>query len=521
MIYLFTGIETAEWQEKDFQKVIDFAKLHKIDGLIVKVYEVTQGPWYENWQGGFDAVLQFITTAGLDVLPYGYFYGVTPGELLFTHVMLVNYPKFCMNLEETWDNNSTFAATLANTVKGLPGKLWISTWANPVDHHWSENIKILDPLVSVWMPEEYSDSLVQKRLAQFPIVQGEIAPTYAVGQTSVNLTSIIDNASLWEWQDALASPQWVDDFVSHQKGDTTTTAKIILNSQGCVCDVVHSNQLFENEMELCGPWAAKAVAGAGYPGKGSTVSVEDIDQWVDGYVAHQGFTPANFPGVSIKDEENILTALGDHWQEIPSDVATIRKAVQAGYPVLFTANEQNIFRWNGSGWENAYPWKISANHVLPVTGIDANGNFRCPDQLSQVADKDWPPVYDASRLSPSYAVIVQVNNASLKLAAIPSGNPNTWPGTFNAQQQKEVTPVTQATDFKTQAMETTMKQWPPLTNEPPQAIIDSYMQEFLAGRTHGILVASYANVDYHGNPIWVCEFTNGRAEDNQGSVNWY
>lgn len=517
-VYLFCGVETFSWQESDFQKVIDFAVAHKIDGLIVKIFEITQGPWYVE-QGGAQKVLDWITSAGLDVLPYGYFYGVSPEELHFALASLETFGKFCMNCEGTWDNNTTFASTALSVLKNHPGELWISTWANPVDHHWTENISILNPIVQVWMPEEYGDANVARRLSQFPIVAGHIFPTYEINSNTISLTSITDNPSLWEWQLAEANPQWIDDYVTHLKGTAPVVTQVKLNSQGCVCDVIRSNQLFENEMELCGPWAAKAVAGAGKPGQGSQVSVEDIDQWVDAYVTKEGFTPQNFPGVSIPDMENILKTLGVHWQEIKSDVATIRKVVQAGYAVLFTANEQNIFRWGGSGWVAPYPWSISANHVLPVTGIDANGNFRCPDQLSQVPDANWPPIYYASRLSPSYAVIVQIAGTQ----TIPSGDPSSWPANFNAQGGTPVTTQTntnQQTAWLTEV--TALADHLSLTLHTDSGIMKFVFQEYQNGKYLGPALTEEINsVTWAGQDMTMQLFAGGRVQWINGNATLY
>ena len=215
-VYLFTGIETFSWQLSDFQKVIDFCKAHHIDGIVVKIYEVTQGEWYQNL-GGAANVVGFIEKSGLDCLPYGFYYGATQPELDSIRRYLSIFDRYCCNMEGTWDNNLAMTTTFVNSLKGHTGELWISTWANPADHKWLPNIAAMDMLVQYWMPEEYSDGLIDLRLAQFPPVKGRVVPTYAVNQETIDRMAITDFPSVWEYQGAVANPAWIDQLVAHMK----------------------------------------------------------------------------------------------------------------------------------------------------------------------------------------------------------------------------------------------------------------------------------------------------------------
>lgn len=218
MIYLFTGVETATWSLSDFDNLISFCKAHGIGGVQLKVYEVTQGEWY-NSLGGAPQIVKYLLSSGLDVLPYGYFYGVSQDELDTVKRWLAVYGKFCMNCESEWDNNPAFAQTLTNALQSVPGTLWISTWANPIDHGWIDNITIMDKVVSFWQPEEYGDNLIDLRLAQFPPVRGKILPTYSLSP-SVTVSRMLtqDALSIWEYADARANPALLDSYVSHITG---------------------------------------------------------------------------------------------------------------------------------------------------------------------------------------------------------------------------------------------------------------------------------------------------------------
>lgn len=218
MIYLFTGVETFNWTLSDFDALVAFCKAHDIGGVELKVYEITQGEWY-NHLGGAPQVVKYLLSKGIDVLPYGYFYGISQQELDYVKAWLATYGKFCMNCETEWDNNPSFAQALRVTLLGHPGQLWVSTWANPVDHQWIQNISIMDSIVNVWQPEEYGDNLIDLRLAQFPQTLGKILPTYSLNPSvTINRMLVDDGISIWEYQDALTNSPLLDAYVAHLSG---------------------------------------------------------------------------------------------------------------------------------------------------------------------------------------------------------------------------------------------------------------------------------------------------------------
>ncbi|SRR6266581_517272 len=220
-VLLFTGVETYKWKLVDFQEACNFAKAHRIDGLIVKIYEVTQGEWNTTNGGPTpQQISDLVVSNRLLFYPYGFFYGT----LYTTEVAAVaKYAKqfgvFILNLEGDFDSNNKidhFVNML--TMPSFVGNIWVSTWANPVDHGWISNITKLDDVVTVWQPEEYNDDLIQRRLAQFPTVKGNIYPTYSVGDESLSLIAKTEMPSLWEYQTARSNPIWVDKFVTLIKG---------------------------------------------------------------------------------------------------------------------------------------------------------------------------------------------------------------------------------------------------------------------------------------------------------------
>ncbi len=473
-VLLFTGVETFGWQLTDFDRAIQWCKNHRIDGLIVKVYEVTQGEWYMGL-GGSSVVVNHIRASGLDCLPYGYYYGVSPSELASISFFLAKHGKYCLNLEAEWDGNpNNMIGTLATALSNHPGDLWVSTWANPAEHGWLDNIRTLDPFVSVWMPEEYNDSLTTKRLSQFPTVQGKVCPTYKVNSSTITRMVQTDTPSLWEYIDALANPVWVDAAIAHIKAGGTP---VQLDSNGCVVTVVKSFQLEENESEdLCGPWAAYATAMAVPPGQAPLTDAEKIDQFTDQMVDDYGtahgnaFNHINWPGSLDSDMIWFLNYVRDHtnrihYQVIPATINNVRTAIQAGYPVLFSCNELDIIEERTG--QVPYPW-------------------RSDNPLS------WPQGFNAQNFG---------------------GNvPMNWPS-LGMQQQAQDTWLISA-KFLQAAFGNTA----PYTT----GIALAWQNAYKSGKNYGPPVCTEQNsVDWNNKPIKVQLFAGGVRAEWDGSIHWY
>lgn len=209
--YLFIGTESFKWGPANFDPPIALCKKYRITGLLVKAYEITQGLWYGG-MSGFDAIYKHITGAGLECVPYGFFYGGAglPSEANIGLLFMQKYGRFCMDSESAFDGQSAWGQKLASIWSGHPGELWVSTWANPADHKWLGIIEALRPHVQVWMPQVYSDKLAGMALAQWPKVQS-IQPTVGiVGDGDVNAGALHVNMfggtdlSIWEYQEGIA-----------------------------------------------------------------------------------------------------------------------------------------------------------------------------------------------------------------------------------------------------------------------------------------------------------------------------
>src|SRR5712691_11237378 len=228
--YLFLGIYTEHWQPADFDAPIVLCKKFHIDGLLVKVYEKTQGLWYS---GHFDAIYQRIKAAGLECIPYGFHYG--GAELAAeAHVgldFLQKYGAYCMDAESDFDGHTDWGHDLALIWANHPGQLWISTWANPVDHHWLGIIDALKGEVQTWMPQVYSDDLANRALVQWPKglpmqptvgIVGDGDPN--IGASHVKLFGDTD-LSIWEYREVAGRESQVEGIM-HAFGVIPTVAPI-------------------------------------------------------------------------------------------------------------------------------------------------------------------------------------------------------------------------------------------------------------------------------------------------------
>src|SRR6266581_7546918 len=227
--YLFLGVYTQHWSPSDFDAPIAICKKLGISGLLVKVYEHTQGEWYA---GKFDAIYQRILAAGLECIPFGFHLGNTEGSSVATEAaiglkFMGEYGAYCMDAESAFDGQDAWGKQLAAAWANHPGKLWISTWANPETHKWLGIIDALKPLVSAWMPQCYSDKLADLAKAQWP--HGlPMQPTVGiVGDGDANSpakhTKLFGETdlSIWEYQE-IAGHAATAEAIMHAFGSTVT-----------------------------------------------------------------------------------------------------------------------------------------------------------------------------------------------------------------------------------------------------------------------------------------------------------
>ncbi len=565
MIYLFTGIESFTWQVSDFLKACAFCKSVGIDGLFVKVFDGMQGEWYS---GNFPNIYQAIKGSGLDCIPYGFHYGFDKGSDLNGEADLAvkygkTYGAYIADLEGSWDGEDAWALQLASTIalgqSNKPFKFYVSTWANPRDHGWIANIKVLQSIVTSFLPQAYDDYLYSAMRVQWPAAS-PISPTFHLTQDT-GINSVLDlvddyilgstpDMSLWEYQYAIANPTLVKSIVSLVKG----VKPMLVTNKGAVLDLRQSFQLETGEsQDLCGPWSVAELKYAGLPGKGSSWKAEDVDVYAD-YLADK-FMPGGHvsgQGSSIDNMHSYLQEAGLHWFDMnvsptttqASDLAHIRGALAAGYPVLVTVNELSVM--SKTLGKIPYPWQPAmgpANHIFTVVGVDSAGDLICCDELNN--QEPWPMVYKSANIECHWASIVQVvgpDAAHPWLAPIPSAEPASWPAGFTAQLFINAAPAIDYVQQEADQMwEMFYDQLEALLNAmteylgvPHQALTrptkgTGIYKDWLAryktkGQNLGpVLTFEVKGMNWSGQPIAIQQFAHARAEWNYitNTCHWY
>lgn len=201
---LFIGVESFSWSFADFDRAVAFALSLNFSYLVVKVYEITQGDWYQSL-GGSSAVIAHIKAQGIDVMPYGYLYGnAAATEITAIKDYLNRFGAFCLDMEGEFDNDEPRMLPYYQSLQGHAGNLYISTWANPLDHNWEANIRLMNPLVKAWQPQVYTPYLASVWLAQW--VQAEqsaiLNPTFNIWSdgTSPTTWGPWPEFTVWEYQ---------------------------------------------------------------------------------------------------------------------------------------------------------------------------------------------------------------------------------------------------------------------------------------------------------------------------------
>ena len=109
---------------------------------------------------------------------------------------------------------------------------------------------------------------------------------------------------------------------------------------------------------------------------------------------------ANESGMSLQQLYDLLQEVGLHWQAVAMDADTIRAWVHAGYPVIVAVAETSVHDL-ALGDAVPYPWNPVGNHIIVITGVDAQQNYLVRDSANidrNGALRPGPRTYDANTL---------------------------------------------------------------------------------------------------------------------------
>lgn len=448
---LFIGVESANWNNTDWNNAVLFFRQNNIDLAIIKIYEITQGEWYQN-MGGPDTIIKKFTDAGIAVMPYGYFYGndiITENAAALKY--LNKYPRFCMNMEDGYNSSPNKVKEVVAGLVTHTGQLWISTWANPESMGWLDNLSILAPITSVFMPECYSDTLTKTMYSQYPKLPAgvKIQPTFHVTQTSPIYARPYPQFTLWEYMDAKQGVGALEQYIIQARGYKLMSYPT--NSNGMIANYESITQFQPNHSEFeCG---ATSVALNAFATPYNKPALNDATATINWFEKEYALTagsngPSNTAGASVDDVHTMIKATQGlvptpnilHWFDINtitptsqqgSDINAIKAAITHGYPVIVTVSESSVFDLDLG--KSPYWWGPSGNHILTVVGIAPDGNLLYFDEAAVVEGDGnlqtpktllpQPRRYDNTKTDHSWATVIQLP----WLPPIINGDPLSWP----------------------------------------------------------------------------------------------
>ncbi len=317
---------------------------------------------------------------------------------------------------------------------------------------------------------------------------------------------------------------------------------ILLNHRGMVANLVLVSQFEPQETEMaCGFFAGSSLRAATPPSIPTTLSAEEVDRWADQqYAAVYGsYGAGQTGGISIDQLHTVLHNAGLGYRDIiaivpsstqASDLAHIKAALQAGYPVVATVVEASVRDLTGDlPAGNPYEWNPGCDsqscptHVLVWVGIASDGHLLAIDYANVVGPlqgsntvRPWPRKYDIATIDNTFATVVQLIGPDPQnpwLKAIPSGDPTSWTAGFNAQNFAQGQPdffARESQDCWNSFLVGVLGKEPaPFTTQIAQAWVSAWLD----GKQYGPpLTYEYHSLDTQGRPILVQEFAHARCE---------
>lgn len=219
---LFLGVETATWNNIQFMQAADFARSHHVDNLLLKVADGTN-LWYGG-MSGFKSIASTIHSQGVGCIPYTYSYCNKFGALDTEVGILLAFMQECgvvvMDAEQEWNGQVNAAQHLCSRMQSAQGSFLVSTWADPDLQNWQGVIQALNPCVSAYMPQQYTNYLAscwpQFAAAGAACLQPTIDMTQDFGPNdAVSIAKAAHDQghtaiSVWHYETAAANPSLLD-----------------------------------------------------------------------------------------------------------------------------------------------------------------------------------------------------------------------------------------------------------------------------------------------------------------------
>jgi hypothetical protein len=536
MKYIFIGTESANWSIDNYSVALEKIAQNGYDTVLIKFAD---GP--SLWTSQLNLVPQIkkqCAVMGIEIIPYMFCYGNTTGSSVEQEIVIAKQlvdavnTSLCLDIEDGFDGAAS--GDIATLLGGLGSlsTLYISTWANIVDHGTEGALRGVQSRVKAFLPQVYTSYLVGVWQTQYKNISGAI-PTYNA-DTIGHVT--LSEFGFWEYQDIAQE-----------------SAPIVLKlDRGMILDTPQTSQFLPGDTQgACGYFAVALCKYAVEPGSKQTATARDIDDFALAQykIVYGSIDASQENGMNVPELHTALKNAGNlHYYDIGSitassaqqqDLKSIKRALQAGYPVVAFVSESSVRDLTGDiPTGTPYAWNTAGvNHIITYVGISTNGHLLTLDPANIQGDvsgvntvRPWPRVYDVATIDNQYAVIVQTP----WLTPIPGGEPTEWETNFSAQApgpnpgEEEQggwmsTPqASQATD--TWALGVTFLKAVYSVELPTSSGIHTlWEQEYQQGHNHGYPISLETHsCDWNGGPIIIQYFSSGdRCEWSNGSGKFY
>lgn len=212
---LFIGNECRSWSLAQFADAARRARDLGFDGIVPK-----RADGELKWYGNLSAEKQAVEEQGVKYIPFLYAYGPKFGNTQIERecALIAEIQAACgvcvVDMEVEWNGNVMAAQYFVQCMKQHPsGTLIISTWGDPVQQRWTGVVQALNPIVTAWWPQLYSNWLAAQ-YHQFSDLQVScIQPTVDLSKEAgannpVDIVSALTRRrcttiSVWEYELAL------------------------------------------------------------------------------------------------------------------------------------------------------------------------------------------------------------------------------------------------------------------------------------------------------------------------------
>lgn len=226
-VVLFIGTECKDWTPEQFAEAARWARQHKVDTICPK-----RADGSIKWYGTADqlaAERHAVLDEGCGYLPFIYNYGPRFGDhqvrdecAVMQEIMHVCNGDVCADLETEWDGQYHAGDLFASIMRPVPGLLYLTTWADPVQHNFP--VRQIAQCVNAWIPQDYDNWLVacenQQITTGMSIRFGALDLSQEFGANNVVANAQAMRArghlSLWLWEYEMArnNPKLFDQVVA-------------------------------------------------------------------------------------------------------------------------------------------------------------------------------------------------------------------------------------------------------------------------------------------------------------------